>query len=169
MAYKIDLEKAYDRVDWEFLRRTLNDFGFPPIIGSLVTSCVTSASLAILWNGKKLPTFSPTRGLRQGDPLSPYLFVLCMEKLSLTIQGEVTKGNWIPYKVPRNGPAVSHLLFADDVLLFTKAQGAQARLISSILETFGKASGLKVNVNKSRAFFSSGVPPHKARKSTEIT
>lgn len=97
VAYKIDLEKAYDHVDWAFLRGTLSDFGFPPLITNLIMSCVTTSSLSILWNGKRLPTFSPTRGPRQGDPLSPYLFVMCMEKLSLAIQSEVTKGNGSPF------------------------------------------------------------------------
>lgn len=131
--------------------------------------CVNTSTLSILWNGKRLPSFSPTRGLRQGDPLSPYLFVLCMEKLSLVIQNEVEKGNWLPFKFPKNGPPVSHLLFADDVLLFTKARSSQARLVSNILKRFGEASGLKVNVSKSISFFSSGVPNAKARKSTHIT
>lgn len=169
VAYKIDLEKAYDHIDWTFLRNTLSDFGFPQAIVNLVMHCVTASSLSILWNGKRLPRFCPTRGLRQGDPLSPYLFVLCMEKLSLAIQSEVTAGNWLPIKVSRSGPPVSHLLFADDVLLFSKAKSSQARIVASILEKFGRASGLMVNVSKSRAMFSSGVPTSKSRKSTEIT
>lgn len=94
---------------------------------------------------------------------------MCMEKLSLAIQSEVSKGNWSPFKVPRNGPLVSHLLFADDVLLFTKASSSQARLVATILDKFGKASGLKVNVGKSRAFYSTGVPSSKARKCTDVT
>lgn len=156
-------------MDWEFLRHTLQDFGFPSITVSLIMQCVTTSSLSILWNGKRLPSFSPTRGLRQGDPLSPYLFVLCMEKLSLAIQKEVEIGNWLPFRFPKGGPPVSHLLFADDVLLFTKARSSQARLVATILDNFGKASGLKVNVNKSRTFISAGVPTSKARKSTQIT
>lgn len=135
----------------------------------MIMQCVTTSSLSILWNGKRLPSFTPTRGLRQGDPLSPYLFVLCMEKLSLAIQREVENENWLPFKFPRNGPPVSHLLFAVDVLLFTNARSSQARLVSSILQKFGEASGLKVNVNKSRTFFSTGVPNAKVRKSTQIT
>lgn len=169
VAYKIDLEKAYDHVDWTFLSQTLLDFGFPQVTVNLIMQCVTTSTLSVLWNGKRLPSFSPTRGLRQGDPLSPYLFVLCMEKLSLAIQAEVENGNWLPFKFPKNGPPISHLLFADDVLLFTKARSSQARLVSNILDNFGKVSGLKVNVNKSRSFFSSGVPTAKARKSTQLT
>lgn len=169
VAYKIDLEKAYNHVDWHFLRGTLNDFGFPTSLVSLIMNCVTTSSLSILCNDKKLPSFSPTRSLRQGDPLSPYLFVLWMEKLSLAIQNKVAEGTWHPFKMPRNGPLISHLLFTDDVLLFAQAKTSQARVVSAILDEFGKASGLKVNVTKSRAFFSHGVLTSKARRSTEIT
>lgn len=84
-VFKIDLEKAYDSVDWGFLRNTLHDFDLPDRIINLIMSCVTSSSLSILWNGNKLDSFHPTRGLRQGDPMSPYLFVLCMEKLAMYI------------------------------------------------------------------------------------
>lgn len=85
VAYKIDPEKAYDHIDWAFLKNTLSDFGFPHATVSLIMQCVTASSLTILWNGNRLPSFCPTRGIRQGDPLSPHLFVLCMEKLSLAI------------------------------------------------------------------------------------
>lgn len=91
VVYKIDLEEAYDHVDWRYLESCLYDFGFPRITVVLIMHCVTSSSLSILWNGICLPTFSPTRGLRQGDPLSPYLFVICMEKLSLAIYEAMTE------------------------------------------------------------------------------
>lgn len=94
VAYKIDLEKAYDNVSWGFLRGCLNDFGFPPIITKLIIHCVSSSTLSIIWNGKQLPSFSPTKGLRQGDPFSPHLFTLCMEKLSISINEAVQDGRW---------------------------------------------------------------------------
>lgn len=93
LAYKIDLEKTYDRVDWCFLQKTLEDFRFPQPTIRPIMLCVSSSSLSLLWNGNKLPTFSPKRGLRQGDPPSPYLFVICMEKLSLLIHKKVDMGS----------------------------------------------------------------------------
>lgn len=89
VAFKIDLQKAYDHVSWDNLRGCLVDFGFPDLIVNLIMHCVSSSSLSLIWNGKRLPNFSPTRGLRQGDPLSPYLFVICMEKLTITISEAV--------------------------------------------------------------------------------
>lgn len=85
IMFKIDFEKAYDRVDWQFLRLTLSEFGFPHHSINLIMSCVTQANLSVKWNNEGLERFAPTRGLRQGDPMSPYLFVLCMEKLALLI------------------------------------------------------------------------------------
>lgn len=96
MVYKVDLENAYDHVDWRYLEACLLDFGFNRIIVKLVMHCVTSSSLSILWNGKHLPSFLPTRGLRQGDPLPPYLFVICTEKLSLAISEAATGKKWLP-------------------------------------------------------------------------
>ena len=157
VAFKIDLEKAYDRVNWDFLRQTLIDFGFPMIIVNLVMNCVQSSNLSILWNGAKLEGFAPSRGLRQGDPMSPYLFVLCMEKLAMMIQSKVDTGDWQPVNMSRGGPAISHLFFADDVLLFCKAKKAQVRVVMDTIQEFCSISGLKVNVEKSRAMCSPNV------------
>lgn len=91
ILFKIDFEKTYDRVDWNFLRLTLLEFGFPIPTIELIMSCITSSSLSLKWNNEVLEAFKPNRGLRQGDPMSPYLFVLCMEKLSLLIQESAAK------------------------------------------------------------------------------
>ena len=92
IAFKTDLEKACDRPNWDFLEPTLHDFGFPPTTISLIMSCVRSSNSSVLWNGAKTGHFTLSRGLRQGDPLPPYLFVFCMDKLSLSIQQKVLSG-----------------------------------------------------------------------------
>ncbi|PNX92520.1 ribonuclease H, partial [Trifolium pratense] len=169
VAYKIDLEKAYDNVDWNYLRSCLHDFGFPPLTIKLIMHCVCSSTLSLIWNGQRLPSFSPTRGLRQGDPLSPYLFVLCMEKLSLAISEAVQNNSWKPIQISKNGPRFSHLFFADDVLLFSKATCSQGRIMANLFNNFSKASGLKINCAKSRALFSKGVPRRKMDKLTSLS
>lgn len=101
---KLDLEKAYDWVEWTFLRDTLTLFRFPPIIIDLIMHAITSSSLSLLWSGCRTSPFNPTRGLRQGDPLSPYLFVLCMERLGAMIESKVRHKRWEPVYLPGNGP-----------------------------------------------------------------
>jgi hypothetical protein len=99
VAFKLDLEKTFDNVRWDFLNSCLHDFGFPGITIKLIMHCVTSSTYSILWNGNKMPSFKPSHGLRQGDPLSPYLFILCMEKLSIAINNAVLQGNWEPIHI----------------------------------------------------------------------
>jgi len=130
LAAKIDLEKAYDRVEWDFLQATLMEFDFPDITVRLIMFCIRSTNLTLLWNGSKLPSFAPARGLCQGDPLSPYLFVICMEKLSCLIAEMVEDNKWKLIHVSREGPCISHLFFIDDILLFTQATTSHARLVN---------------------------------------
>ena len=93
MAFKVHLEKAYDRVNWNFLKRTLLDFGIPTLFTELIMYCVRSSSLSILWNCNRLEKFSPSRGLKQGSPMLPYLFVMFMEKLALHINQKLEEGS----------------------------------------------------------------------------
>lgn len=103
-------------------------------------SIVTSTSMRVCWNGELLETFVPTRGLRQGDPLSPYLFVLCMEVLHHRISYEVDTCQWKPIWMGRRGVALSHLFFADDLLLFGQASHSQAKVMEHILDGFCQES-----------------------------
>ena len=82
MAIKLDLEKAYDRLEWNFIHKVLHAFHFPPKLTRIIISCISSTDISILVNGGMLDSFEPSRGIRQGDPLSPYIFILCMEYLS---------------------------------------------------------------------------------------
>lgn len=83
--------------------------------------CVSGPSMSILWNGEKTESFKPARGLGQGDPLSPYLFVLCMERLCHLIDEAVENGRWKPIRLSRGGPQLSYICFADDLILFAEA------------------------------------------------
>lgn len=168
LLFKIDFEKAYDMMNWNFLKITLNEFGFPPHLVNLIMNCTTSTILFLKWNGEMLESFKPNRGLRQGDPMSPYLFVLCMEKLALLIQEKVHDRKWIPTQIDKNGRAIFHLFFADDCLLFTQAKSSQVRMVQEVLHDFCLASGLKINIHKSRFLASRNVTRAKNSKFESI-
>lgn len=93
MAIKVDLEKAYDSVRWDFLQETLELTGLQEDLIRLIMQCVSTTRMSILWGGEISESFTPTRGLRQGDPLSPYLFMLYMERLAHIINDVVKDGS----------------------------------------------------------------------------
>lgn len=101
MILKLDLEKAFDKIEWSFIIRTLWLFNLPHNLIKLIMSCVTSSRIAILINGGKTSYFQPTKGLRQRDPLSPYLFIMCIELLSTKIDHEVSQKNWTLMKISK--------------------------------------------------------------------
>ncbi|XP_019198971.1 PREDICTED: uncharacterized protein LOC109192724 [Ipomoea nil] len=154
MAVKVDLQKAYDSVDWAFLEDTLVAFGFPRQIIDLILFSLRESRISILWNGGSLEPFKPGRGLRQGDPLAPYLFNLVMERLAYDIQNQVSLGHWRPISISRGGVGISHLFFADDLMLFGEASDRQAKVMIDCLNRLGNISGLKVNHSKSQIFCS---------------
>ncbi|XP_074298106.1 uncharacterized protein LOC141628922 [Silene latifolia] len=131
------------------------DMGFPVLLVDVVMECVTTTRMQILWNGEPTEQFTPSRGVRQGDPLSSYLFVMCLEKLQQAIDLEVRNKNWRPITIGRNGPRVTNLFFADDMVLFGEANGEQALVMKYVLDNFCEALGEKISVTKSRVFFSS--------------
>ncbi|XP_072076475.1 uncharacterized protein [Arachis hypogaea] len=157
MAIKIDFAKAYDRLNWNFLHQCLVEYGISDRILTLIMACVSSTEYQILWNRGKTEKFTPTRDIRQGDPISPYLFVIAMNKLSMLIEDGVEEGNWKPMKAGREGPIISHLLFADDLLLFAEVSENQIRRILRMLQIFSKASGLIISKEKTSILFSKNV------------
>lgn len=157
MVVKIDLEKAYDRLSWDFIKDTLKEVGMDSIWIRNIMTCVETPLLSILWEGEQTDFFKPGRGIRQGDPISPYLFVLCIERLSHIILKEVDKGNWKGIKVSRNGPTLSHLFFADDMVLFREASEGQIDIVKDCLDRFCSCSGQKVSLAKSQIYVSNNV------------
>ncbi|GLT61796.1 hypothetical protein SLA2020_344780 [Shorea laevis] len=121
MIIKLDLEKTYDCLEWSFIREALVFFNFPAKTISLIMSCIFSRNISILVNGDKIEPFSPSRGIRQGDPLSPYIFILCLEFLSIKIFADMASGLWKGSKAGKSGPILSQLFFADDLIFVGKA------------------------------------------------
>ena len=129
MVVKIDLEKAYNRLEWSFVRMVLKHFGFPANIINLIMSCISSTSTVVLFNGNKLDSFQPIRGIKQGDPISPYIFLLCIEFLGAQINSVCENKRWDTIKASKNGPNFSHVFFADDFMLFAKANTKNSEAI----------------------------------------
>ncbi|GLT62781.1 hypothetical protein SLA2020_353910 [Shorea laevis] len=160
MIFKIDLRKAFDSVDWTFLQLVLQDFNIPAPLIRLIMFSMSSLQLLVLWNGEQLPPFNPQQGLRQGDPLSPYLFIMCMERLSHKIQSKVHSKEWKPFRISRGGLALTHLFFADDLMLFSEAFNQQVEVIMGCLTEFSNESGLDINLTKSKLYVSPNIQRH---------
>ena len=157
LGLKLDMSKAYDRVEWSFLEGMMEKLGFPERFVQLIMAGVKSASFSILINGQPTRTFYPSRGLRQGDPLSPFLFIICAEGLSTLLRDAEAKKEIHGLKIGKKVDAISHLFFADDSLLFSRANEVEVDKILEILSIYEVASGQKLNMDKSEVSFSRNI------------
>lgn len=123
----------------------------------VIINLISNGTCHLLWNGEAMNTIKPTRGLRQGDPLSPYIFVLCVERLGHWIDQKVREGKWKALKASRSGPKVSHIFLANDLMLYSEASEEQVVCVKEILNIFCKSLGQQVNFNKSLMFVSPNV------------
>ena len=163
MVVKIDLEKAYDCLEWSFIKMVLEHFGFLESMISLIMSYVSTSTTTLLFNGSKLDSFQPSRGIRQGDLISPYLFLLYKEFLGAQITSMCEDKRWDKVRASRSGPSFSHVLFADDLMLFAKADYKNCEAIIEVLDNFCNLAGQKVNTTKSKIIFSSNVTNRRVR------
>ncbi|GAU46050.1 hypothetical protein TSUD_191210 [Trifolium subterraneum] len=154
---KVDFSKAFDRLNWEFIHRVLIEVKIPDEMIRVIMNCVTSVKSNVLWNGSRSDFFYPKCGVRQGDPMSPYLFVLCMDKLSHLIVEATNNEKWKPMRAGKTGPLISHLMFADDLLLFGQAVEENMIVVMDVLNKFCLMSGQQVNYDKSSIYFSRNV------------
>jgi hypothetical protein len=152
------MHKAYNKVEWNFLKEMMIRLGFHNQWVDLIMECVTSVSYSIRINSEVTESFVPTRGITQRDPLSPYLFLFCAEGLSSCLLNTEEIGGIEGVKVCRNAPSVSHLLFADDSLILLKADLNNAISLKQVLDTYCANSGQLVSVAKSNIFFSPNTP-----------
>ncbi|KAA3465095.1 reverse transcriptase [Gossypium australe] len=134
MAVKLDMSKAYDRVEWAFIRAVMLKLGFDIKWVELILKCISTASFAVNVNEIRGESFQATRGLRQGDSLSPFLFLFCSEGLPALLKMDQKEGSLKGVKASRSGLAITHLLFADDCVLFGEVTRQGARLFKGILK-----------------------------------
>jgi ribonuclease HI len=153
-ALKLDMSKAYDRVEWVFLRRMMERMGFAEQWVQIIMKCISTVSYNIKINGELSEQIIPERGLRQGDPLSPYLFLICAEGFSALLNAAERRGDITGVRVCNNAPSVNHLLFADDSLILLRADERSASHLRNIFNLYEECSGQMINMEKSSIMFS---------------
>jgi hypothetical protein len=149
LIFKVDFEKAYDSVDWGFLEYMLQRFGFCAKWIDWIRVCVFAGNLSVLVNGVPTPEINIQRGLKQGDPLAPFLFLLVVEGFSGVTRKAVELSLFKGFSVGRLPVVISHLQYADDTLCIGEASLENLWTLKAILRGFETASGLKVNFWKS--------------------
>ena len=158
LAIKLDMEKAYDRLEWNYVLVTLEKLGFAARWISWIRSCIESVSFSILVNGIPGERFFPSRGIRQGDPLSPYLFILCAELLARQLAAANDQSDrLVGVFVGRSGIRIPFLTFADDTMIFASANDRSCFRIKEILDKYCSMSGQLVDFSKSAFQVSSNV------------
>lgn len=158
MAVKIDMNKAYDRLEGSFIENVLLKLGFCNAWVNRVMSCIASVKYNLLFSGKKVGSFTPHRGLRQGDPLSPYIFIFASDVLSRVVSAFAEIKEFEGIKIARTCPVLTHCMFADDALFFLKASEKNCLSFKQILDWYCSAFGQMISLDKSCLFFSNNTP-----------
>ncbi|KAI3710195.1 hypothetical protein L2E82_39969 [Cichorium intybus] len=152
LLFKVDFDKAFDSVNWGYLDSTMEQMGFGTKWRSWISGCLRSSRTSVIINRSPTYEFQISKGVRQGDPLSPFLFIIAMEGLNVALEAARDKGLFKGVKLPRNGPNLTHLFYADDAIFVGEWDRTNLKNLARILRCFHIASGLKVNFNKSRVF-----------------
>ncbi|XP_048599540.1 uncharacterized protein LOC125579745 [Brassica napus] len=158
VVIKVDIVKAFDTISWTFVLNCLSGIGVPPSYIRLVEASITTTSFTVGYNGQVHGYFKGKRGLRQGDPLSPYLFVIAMNCLSMFLDKGAEEGRF-SYHDKCAPTKLMHLCFSSDLLIFTDGAEISVKGVLEILEQFKSKSGLAVSIQKT-AFYSSGLSSH---------
>ena len=153
MVIQLDLSKAYDKVSREYIEAILVAFGFRHCWIKWILALVKTPSYSILVNGAPTTPFTPSRGIGQGDPISPFLFVIVMEGLSRIIKSAKESKSIKGLQHLPNCPATTHQQFVDDTMLHGMPLVKEAQGFKEILDLFSLASGMDLNLDKSSIFF----------------
>lgn len=153
------MEKSYDRIEWDFLWIVLSKLGFPRKWVDWIKACVTTISYLVKVNYNTTDYFFPSRGLRQGDPLSPYLFIICMDVfVNMLSRSSMMGSSRVGFKLTLGTNEILGLMFANDSLLFCKAIISFCNYLKQIIKKFCTFSGQLVNFHKSTIVFSKLIP-----------
>ena len=167
VALKLDISKAYDRVEWSFLKQTLLMLGVSPIWVDLIMRRVSTASLSVIINGVPKRMIQPEKGLMHGCLLSPYLFIICTEAFSNFLvkaeNNQLIRGLKFAKEV-----SITHLLFANDSLVFSRASVADCKHLKEIFDIYAVASRQIFNFQKSSLFISGQIPTSQAAAIKDI-
>lgn len=159
MAIKLDMEKAYDRLEWNYIKAIFQKLGFHEKWVNLIFQCISTISFSVLINGCPEDRFFPSRGIRLGDPLPPYIFILCAEQLARTFHlHSLNSPKLIGVSPGHSRTTIPFLTFADDTMIFAKASPESFSLIKEILNKYCSMSGQLVNFNKSAFQCTKNVP-----------
>ncbi|KAI0522554.1 hypothetical protein KFK09_004934 [Dendrobium nobile] len=165
MALKLDMEQAYDSMGWPALDQILKWYAFACLFSKLLMECVVGVRFSIIINGRNSEWIDAHSGFHQGCPLSPYLFIMCFQLLSNSIE---QKGQDLGIRVSPRGPRITHLLYADDVLIFSHVSIWLAKALKKIVEDFCKWTGKRINVSKYQIFFCKVVGYSTKKKITRL-
>ncbi|GJU93037.1 RNA-directed DNA polymerase, eukaryota [Tanacetum coccineum] len=147
MVFKVDFAKAYDSVRWDYLEAVLISFGFGAKWVAWIRGCLLSSKASVLVNGSPTKEFQFFRGLKQGDPLAPFLFILVMESLHLSFSRLIDAGMFVGIKLDST-TTLSHLFYADDAIFIGEWSQSNLSCILNMLHCFSLISGLSLNLSK---------------------
>ncbi|KAF7842342.1 ribonuclease H [Senna tora] len=144
-ALKLDTHKAYDKLSWNFIEAVLRRMVFLDIWIKYIMNCLTSVEYQLLINGGVTDKFQPTCGIRQGDPISPYIFILYANVLSCMIRKQEDAKLWQGVKIGRTSIPITHLMYVDDALLFFQATEFNIHSVKRVLKEYGDMAGQEMN------------------------
>lgn len=156
MAFKLDISKAFDTVEWGFIIAAMKHMGFFETWCKWIHTCMSTVTYSVLVNGEPLKPITPSKGIRQDDPISPYLYIICIEGLSALLKNIIRLQHLNGYKALRGGPSIFHLFFADDSLVFCRATEEECQTLMNTLMEYQRASGQAVNFTA--ITFAKGIP-----------
>lgn len=150
--FKVDFEKAFNSINWGYLESVMSQMGLGDKWRFWIRGCLSSSRASVLINGTATKDFPITKGVRQGDPLSPFIFIIAMEGLNVAIKTACLKELFKGVDIPNNGPYLSHLFYAGDAIFIGNWATSDFVNLARILRCFHVSSGLKVNFHKSKVF-----------------